>query len=30
MRNLIKRLTRSFKPSPEQADVLAKIKFPCC
>lgn len=30
MRKLFKLLTRGFKPSTEQAEVLATIKYPCC
>lgn len=30
MRKLFKAFTRVFKPSPEQAEVLATIKYPCC
>ncbi len=30
MRKLLHRLARRCAPSPEQAELLAKIKFPCC
>ncbi|KPA21622.1 hypothetical protein shim_23290 [Shimia sp. SK013] len=30
MRKLLHRMARRLMPSAEQAEVLAKIKFPCC
>ncbi|XHY15524.1 hypothetical protein SuNHUV7_02990 (plasmid) [Pseudoseohaeicola sp. NH-UV-7] len=30
VRKFAMRLRRHFAPTPEQADILANIKFPCC